>query len=302
MTSPRRFVVECGMDVKRTSWKCAAPLLAAAIAMWLGPATATRAEEVFIPADRDNTLIENPSGARSNGAGPAVFAGRTGQSSNSIRRALLVFDLAAAIPAGARIESAVLELELTPSNDEPAAASLHRVLGDWGEGTSSSGGGSGARATLDDATWIHAFFDSDFWASPGGDFDESASAQIEVGSAGTYQWGSTPEMVADVQSWLDDPRGNHGWILIGEEEAAFTAKRFASRESPDPPSRPRLVVEFSLTCAGAGLTGSAWGLCHAYCEALDCAGDAPHASERACERIAKNFARRAGGALLPCER
>ncbi|MHC4108742.1 MAG: hypothetical protein ACYSTY_11715, partial [Planctomycetota bacterium] len=191
--------------------------------------------------------------------------------------------------------------ELTPSNDEPVALSLHSVLGDWGEGTSSSGGGSGAPATLDDATWIHTFFDSDLWVSPGGDFDELASAAIDVGSAGTYRWGSTPEMVADVQSWLDEPLSNHGWILIGDEEVAFTVKRFASRQSSDPASRPRLVVEFSLTCEGAGLTGSAWRLCHAYCEALGCAGDEPRASERACDRIAANFARRAGGTPLPCE-
>ncbi len=139
----------------------AAALLVAVTAASLGPANAARADVTTLVATRDNTLIESLSGGRSNGAGPAIFAGRTSQSGNSIRRALLAFDLAGAIPAGAIIESVTLELELTVSNDEPAILSLHRVLRAWGEGTSSSGGGSGAPVTMDDATWIHSFYDSD---------------------------------------------------------------------------------------------------------------------------------------------
>jgi hypothetical protein len=290
-----------GPKMKWMTCRYAAASLAAAMAAWMGPAGAHAGVTVLVAA-RDNTLIESPSGEYSNGAGPAVFAGRTSQSRNSIRRALLAFDVADAVPAGAIIESVMLELDLTVSNDEPAILSLHRVLREWGEGTSSAGGGSGAPATMDDATWIHSFYDSDFWAQPGGDFDEADSAATEVGPAGRYQWGSTPEMVADVQSWLDDPTSENGWILIGDEQAPSTAKRFDSRESPNAESQPRLVVEFSLTCEAAGLRRSAWGLCHAYCEALDCDGDEPRASGRACERVARNFERRTRGEALPCER
>jgi hypothetical protein len=268
----------------------------------IGPLDVAHADVAILVAARDNTLIESPSGESSNGAGPAIFAGRTAQPLNSIRRALLAFDLSGAIPAGAVIESVMLELELTVSNDAPAILSLHRVLRAWGEGTSSSGGGPGAPATMNDATWIHSFYDSDFWAQPGGDFDATASAETEVGPADRYYWVSTPEMVADVQSWLDDPTSNHGWILIGEEQAPKTVKRFESRESPHTAGQPRLVVEFRLTCEAAGLRRSAWGLCHTYCEALDCDGDAPRAPRRACERIARIFERRTGGDALPCER
>ncbi len=49
-----------------------------------------------------------------------------------------------------------------------------------------------------------------------------------------------------------------------------------------------------------GLTGAAHGLCTAYCEAMDCDGDAPHASQRACDRVGRNFERMTGGAP-PCE-
>jgi hypothetical protein len=291
-----------GTKMKWTIWTRAAVPLVAAMAASMGSLNTAHAGLTILVAARDNTLIESPSGESSNGAGPAIFAGRTAQPLNSIRRALLAFDLSGAIPAGAVIESVMLELELTQSNDEPAILSLHRVLREWGEGTSSSGGGPGAPATMDDATWIHSFYDSDFWAQPGGDFDATASAETEVGPADRYYWVSTPEMVADVQSWLDDPTSNHGWILIGDEQAPKTVKRFESRESPHAAGQPRLVVEFSLTCEGAGLRGSAWGLCHAYCEALDCDGDAPRAPRRACERIARIFERRTGGDALPCER
>ena len=60
------------------------------------------AEILHVPADRDATLIEDSSGGRANGSGPAVFAGRTGQS--GLRRGLIRFDVAAVLPERAIIE------------------------------------------------------------------------------------------------------------------------------------------------------------------------------------------------------
>jgi hypothetical protein len=51
-------------------------------------------------------------------------------------------------------------------------------------------------------------------------------------------------MVADLQAWLDDPAGNFGWLLLGSESGGASAKRFDSRETGVPESRPTLVVEF----------------------------------------------------------
>ena len=42
-------------------------------------------------------------------------------------------------------------------------------------------------------------------------------------------------MTADVQSWLDTPASNFGWIVVGVEGTAGTAKRFDTRESTTPP-------------------------------------------------------------------
>jgi hypothetical protein len=52
-------------------------------------------------------------------------------------------------------------------------------------------------------------------------------------------------MVADVQSWLDEPSGNHGWCVVGDETTAPSAKRFDSREHFDPAMRPVLTVDYT---------------------------------------------------------
>lgn len=64
-----------------------------------------------------------------------------------------------------------------------------------------------------------------------------------MGGAGYYVWQS-PEMIADVQAWLDNPAANFGWLLRGNESAASTAKRFATREELEPTFRPLLHVEY----------------------------------------------------------
>jgi hypothetical protein len=60
-----------------------------------------RAETVTLTATLDATLIEDPDGDIANGSGPAFFAGRTGQSNDSRRRALIFFDVAGTLPPGA---------------------------------------------------------------------------------------------------------------------------------------------------------------------------------------------------------
>jgi len=47
-------------------------------------------------------------------------------------------------------------------------------------------------------------------------------------------------------------------------------------------------------------SGRAQGLCSAYCEAMDCDSDLPHATPEACERVALQFQGAAGGALPLC--
>lgn len=218
------------MKSKKILWLLAGCLLAV-------PASA----QITLDAAKDNTLYEDATGSLSNGVGPSLFTGNT--VSNGVRRGLIAFDIAGAIPAGAIVTDVQLSLTMNMSIAGPQDVSIHRLSADWGEGTSDAGnpGGGGASATTGDATWLHTFFDTDFWTTPGGDFNATPSATQSVDGAGAYAWGSTPEMVADVQSWLDDPAGNYGWIVIGNESATATAKRFGSRESAE---APQLTITF----------------------------------------------------------
>lgn len=230
------------------------PLILLVLAAALPSVTA--ADVATVSAARDNTLLEDAEGDASNGAGPAFFAGRNGQGRTS--RALLAFDLAGVVPAGARIDSVILALEVSNAPDSSARSfSLHRVLRCWGEGTSSASGGGGAPATPGDATWLHAFFPSDSWSLPGGDFLPAATATQIVGGVGPSAW-SGPGLVADVEAWLADPAANHGWLLRGDEGSPSTARRFDSREAVLPAHGPTLTIQYSRPDPTAPLPSS-WG-------------------------------------------
>jgi hypothetical protein len=216
-----------------------------ALVLLLAPAVAA-AEMILIDAGRDATLIEEADGALANGAGPVFFVGRTNQRQNSVRRGLIYFDVAAALPRNARVESVRLTLYMSPSNSAPSQIGLYRLLAGWGEGTSSASGGGGDVSTPGDATWIHTFYDDGFWVKPGGHFVARASVSRDVAASAFYTWESTQTMVADVRLWLRAPHRNFGWILLGDETTPQNVKSFASREEPDPSLRPALEVIYHL--------------------------------------------------------
>lgn len=204
------------------------------------------AQSATLVATSDNTLFESPTGALSSGVGDSVYAGRTGVLNNFLlRRGLMAFDIAGAIPAGSTVTSVSLTLNTIQAQGVPATFNLHRVSANWGEGTSNSSAGGGAPATPGDATWIHTFSPSSLWTAPGGDFTVAASGSTSVGTtAGPYTWSSTPQLVADVQGWLDSPATNFGWLIKTDELVNQTAARFASREHPIMTLRPSLSVMY----------------------------------------------------------
>ncbi len=201
------------------------------------------AATISIMPSKDNTLYEfDPDdGDHSNGAGFHFFAGETAMS--ELRRGVLAFDIAGSIPPGSIITSVTLSMNMSRTISEtPRIVELHKLLADWGEGTSHAPGeeGDGAPATTNDATWRHRFFDTIFWAMQGGDFSPTVSASQSVGPLGQYTW-SSAQMVADVQSWVNNPASNFGWLVLGDESAAGTTKRFDTRESASPPV---LTIEY----------------------------------------------------------
>ncbi|QDV83740.1 Ig-like domain-containing protein [Planctomycetes bacterium TBK1r] len=216
------------------------------VVITVNPVDEPQASSVTIVSRQDTTLIESTDGERGNGAGTGFFVGRTNGNGGGlpVRRGLVEFDLAgASIPAGATITNVELTLNMSQTTTGEADVALHRVTSDWGEGAS-SGGGSGAQAQTNDATWLHTFYAGATWNTPGGDFESSASASTPVDGVGSYSW-SSPQLVADVQSWLADPSSNFGWIMIGDETAPST-KRFDSREHANADNRPQLKIDFEV--------------------------------------------------------
>ena len=204
------------------------------------------AQTVSLEPIADGTLFQQDDGLLANGAGIYLFAGQTVQGDESLRlrRALLRFDIAGAVPAGSTVTGAELTLRMNRTISGGSIQTLHRVTSDWAEGADDAPGqeGGGTLATAGAATWIHTSFDTAFWTNPGGDFVAAPSATEVVSGFGTYQWDG-PGMVADVQAWADGG-DNFGWILIGDEDDAPTAKRFDSRESTNVSFRPALVITF----------------------------------------------------------
>lgn len=219
MNHPRRLLRSRSFPVQT------ALLLTAALSL---PAQTT----VAVPCARDNTLYQNATGTVSNGQGASLFVGVT--SGGSVRRALLAFDVAAVVPAGARIVAADLTIQVVQTTFfSPLDVTGHRVSRDWGEGTSAAvgNGGGGAPATTGDATWVHTFFPGTTWTNPGGDFAAAPSFTLVSPTFGAGTSSPSSAMLADVQSWLDNPTQNFGWCLKTAESGSRATRRFDSSEN-----------------------------------------------------------------------
>jgi hypothetical protein len=217
-------------------------------------AASARADFLMFSPTKDATLYESATGALSGGGEDGIFAGLTGQGLGPLdaRRALLHFDLTGitGIPSGATITSVTLKLNVIQSAGSVARPmAMHRLLGDWGEGTTVDdmpNGGSGGPSVNGDATWTHQFRPGDPWTTPGGDFVAQASATTNVPSFGSVTWASSASLVADVQGWIDNPASNFGWLIKDAENLTRTARRFSSSENSTSANRPLLTIDFTV--------------------------------------------------------
>ncbi len=209
--------------------------------------------------EKDNTIFEGQSNSNppddfednSCGAGN-LFSGETDDV--FARRALIKFNFAGNVPAGSTISSVILTLEVNRERDGAARTyTIHPITKDWGEGTVNcdelAGGGAGGPADPGDATWLNAKFQQIGWDTVGGGGDFGAatgSTSIANGQSVTATWDSADlgngGMVTDVQAWVDTPAINHGWIVIGDETAVKSVRRFGSQEGAEPPV---LTVEYT---------------------------------------------------------
>ena len=239
--SPAAAPPSQGARRPRRAGRCAALLLPALFLIQAVPHAASGSGvTTTLTALSDATLIEDPNAVAS-GSGDRLFAGMNSQSTR--RRAMVLFDIAGSVPAGSIIMAASLRLHMSQNAGGADRVDVHRVLDSWGEGGSVASGGSGAPAQPGDATWLYRFFDTLTWMAPGGDIDPVSRAALVVDTVGPYEWTGAP-LVDDAQEWLDAPTENHGWVLIGNESAPQTAKRFDAREHTNPSVRPTLTLVF----------------------------------------------------------
>lgn len=221
--------------------------MAAALGVFQIPA----AEIVTLRPVADTSLFEfTPD---DNMGGAALAAGRIDRDAGRAR-ALIKFDPAASIPAGARIDSVRFTIRVTkvPPSPVNSTFSLHKVLRSWGEGNKAVAL-LGGPATAGEATWKARAIPSESWGAPGGqagvDYVAAATASRAIAGVAAYPYESSPGLVADVQSWLDDPANNFGWILISSaEDRRKSAKRFGSRETTG--TAPSMIIEYTPAPAG----------------------------------------------------
>lgn len=143
-------------------------------------------------------------------------------------RALMKFDVASALPAGAVLTGAELvaytfgEYSTTPAN-----IGLYRMTAPWT-----------AAATYRTSNG------STPWAQLGGDHDPAAvSVHSDVAGEGEFFcWDAT----SLVQKWVDGSAANHGLMLRAQSESGTsnTIKTFASRNNTWTEVLPRLDVEY----------------------------------------------------------
>ena len=62
---------------------------------------------------------------------------------------------------------------------------------------------------------------------------------------GTKRRGITPrELPLELERLPEDPTGNFGWLLLGDESKSRTAKRFNTKDNEVEANRPTLVDEY----------------------------------------------------------
>lgn len=187
---------------------------------------------VTIQPVKDCGLFQENPGQLSNGAGVVMITGQTSQGNNL--RAMLQFDLTM-IPSDATILEVILELPIAKADNGDGEVALHRVLQEWGEGSSMSTSGKGDTASDGDATWLHAIRPDVLWETEGGDFVANPSASKPILNYNATTWDSIG-LKSDVAFWVENPDLNFGWLLIGDESQNKTTVHFSTRESETPPT------------------------------------------------------------------
>ncbi len=212
------------------------------------------AATTIISVDRETAIFAESPG---NNLGAGNLIAGTNAFGGDIARSLLAFNIASAIPSGSHIDSVIFQLGVIRQSNRNAASAyeLHRFLTAWTEGNGGLSVNTGSPALAGETTWNSQSHGSILWSAPGTqagvEYASLASATGAVINSGStiYSINSAPDLVADVQSWLDNPATNFGWLFKGSSEGTTgTARRFSSTEVPDGSGAgliPQITVSFT---------------------------------------------------------
>jgi hypothetical protein len=140
---------------------------------------------------------------------------------------LLYWDLAA-IPGGSTVQSVDITINITEISG--ASYEIYDVKQAWKE---------------DEATW-NIFASGQGWQVPGasGDSDKGNTpfGYPDGNNTGLATFSLNAAGVAMVQSWIDDPSTNHGFIL--QDYSAGNSMDFTSRETATIAERPKITITY----------------------------------------------------------
>ena len=142
-----------------------------------------------------------------------IVAGCSNQSGPTAPIDGSAFQLSSAIPPGATLTSASLNLYVWQVSDKTVNA--HRVTADWDEMVIT-------------------------WNNFGGAFDAAVEASLLVDAGGYHSF----DVTALVQAWLDGTHPNYGFLL--EQGTTFPRSIFISREHADASMNPFLEVCYMM--------------------------------------------------------
>ena len=183
------------------------------------------ADTLTVPASADTWIFSEAPISSEYGDFHGLAAGVNAH--GSPMHALFKFDLSQ-IPANATVTSASVSLVAQRQNFSAQSGTfeLHRLIKPW---------------VATEATWNNQSSGVPWaapGASPGDDYSTTVSAANVVSDAGTtYIFGSTSDMVADVQSWVGNASANNGWIFkVSDESVLPTSRRWGSLTTGNPAS------------------------------------------------------------------
>ena len=153
---------------------------------------------------------------------------RTDSETDKEYRGLLEFNLHA-VPYGAKVLSATLELDLNSSSGADSPVNIHRLTQPW---------------TEDGVTWLSRD-GSSTWTTPGGDYDPTVSSTFLAAAPGTV----SADVTDLVRGWVSGQTDNYGMLLRSPTASGNNEKRYTSSDDDtDPTLHPKLTISYACEC------------------------------------------------------